>query len=84
MRDLLSREHAAAFSPEAVEVLVNAFDDAWAVVGRGAGMDEASREAKRLQLARLVVVLAKPGDLDRERLRDSAVLHFKGGGAPLA
>ena len=75
MRTFFSREHPA-FSSEAIGVLVCAFNDAWAVVRRGAGITKANREAKRLKLARLVVVLAKPGVLDREWLRDSALRHF--------
>jgi hypothetical protein len=35
MRAFLSREHPAAFSPGAIDVLADAFDDAWAVIGRG-------------------------------------------------
>jgi hypothetical protein len=83
MRAFFSCEHPA-FSPEAVEILVNAFDDAWGVIRRDVSINKANREASRLKLARLVVVLAKPGDLDREWLRDSAILHFRARGAPLA
>jgi hypothetical protein len=70
MRDFLK---GYAFEPEAVEVLVQAFDAAWAIVQSGEGVTGENREAMRTALAKRIVELAQTGPIDREVLRDGAL-----------
>jgi len=70
-------KHPEAFDPEAVTILVEALDSAWAAIqASGAqfnGRDEGARDA----LAKYIVDLALRGERERQRLIDGALLRFK-------
>lgn len=72
MRVFLKGEHPA-FDPEAVLFLVDAFNDAWAIVRESGGVSDDNAEAARLALAKRIVELAEHGQYDRHSLRDTAV-----------
>jgi hypothetical protein len=68
-------EQDHAFTPETVEVLVGAFDDAWKVVEASEGIDR-HRDAWRLILAKQIMLVAAEGETDRERLSALALERF--------
>ena len=68
-----SRRSTWHFTPVAVKLLVSAFDDAWAVVSVSDATNDENREAKRIELARIVVEIAERGELDRGRLSRAAL-----------
>jgi hypothetical protein len=72
MRVFLKSDHPA-FDPEAVLFLVDAFNDAWAIVRESGGVTDDNAEAARLALAKRIVELAEHGQYDRQSLRDTAV-----------
>ena len=74
MRAILG-EQTHAFTPETVEVLVGAFDDAWKVVEATEGMD-GDREAWRLILAKQIMIVAEEGESDRVKLSAEALQRF--------
>jgi hypothetical protein len=66
------------FDPQAVTVLVAAFDAAWASV-RSSGApfsEERYREAAREILAKAIIRAAKAGERDVRRLTDGALLEL--------
>jgi hypothetical protein len=71
---LKSQSHT--FSPEMVQVLVEALDDAWQrVQASGAAFDD--HGTARQALAKCIVEMAQEGERDRERLVQGALLRFK-------
>jgi hypothetical protein len=62
-----------SFEPEAVEVLVRAFDAAWAIAQTHEVMADENREALCLRLAKRIVELAQAGPIDWQILRDGAL-----------
>jgi hypothetical protein len=75
MRDYV-RQNGGAFTPEAVELLVAAFDEAWEVVRASNGVTPNNERGMRDELGRLMIALFIQGQQDRERLRDAALSHF--------
>jgi hypothetical protein len=64
--------------PDAICILIAAFDDAWQRLrGSGARL-ESEREYKRARdiLAKYIMDQARIGERDRSRLRDGALLHY--------
>ncbi len=61
---------SAAFSPETLKVIGKAFDDAWASISDHYRGDE---EDARLRLAHSVLVVAREGSNDPERLKNDAL-----------
>jgi hypothetical protein len=67
-----------AFDPEAVTVLVAAFDGAWKLL-QGSGVvfaSEASAENARLTIAKRIIEMARQGEHEQRRLRNDALTHF--------
>ena len=62
----------AAYSPAALQLLGEAFDDAWAVVAPNY-TSKLAVEAARLKLANIVLTLAAEGVRDPLQLKDRAV-----------
>jgi len=75
MRNYLSRQRRA-FSPETVQLLVAAFDRAWATVQRFDGINDQNREAMRLELARRILELWDAADRTPETIADAALASF--------
>jgi hypothetical protein len=67
----------AAYPPEKLQVIFQAFDDAWAEVGPNMGTEADAIESARLSLATIVLSLAKVGRIEREELRGAAVAAFR-------
>jgi hypothetical protein len=67
----------AAYPPDVLKVLYEAFDDAWAEVGPGIGPDATAVESARLSLASIVLSLAAAGPVERQGLTLSAVSAFR-------
>jgi hypothetical protein len=63
---------------ETVNILVGAFDDAWArLLASGVPIgDEANATVARERLAKSIIEAAKAGERDQRRLREDALLHF--------
>lgn len=67
----------AAYPPDALRVIYEAFDDAWGEVGPSMGTEPSEVEKARLSLATIVLSLAKTGAIEREKLRIAAVNAFR-------
>jgi hypothetical protein len=63
----------AAFRPDDLQLMSDAFDDAWKTYRASDGVNEGNREDKRAVLARRVVDLACAGRFDKFSLRDAAL-----------
>jgi hypothetical protein len=75
----LIREHArvGAFGPEAIPILVAAFDAAWARLEKsGAKLGEHRTQIARETLAKSIIKLAETGERDPRRLCDQALLDY--------
>jgi hypothetical protein len=70
------KEHPGAFDPDAIRILVAAFDKAWeSVQVSGAIFDtDAKSELARSTLAKHIIEAAKQGERDQGRLRDGALV----------
>ena len=64
------------FAPDAVRILIAAFDGAWQCIGRGAKLSGEQAELTRELLAKYIIEQARQGELDQRRLRDGALLHL--------
>jgi hypothetical protein len=66
------------FEPEAVKILTDAFDDAWADVqaSKAPWATEEYALAARTIIANHIVAAAKAGNLNRASLVDSALIHL--------
>ena len=64
------------FAPDAVRILIAAFDGAWQSIGRGAKLSAEQSELTRGVLAKYIIEQARQGELDQRRLRDGALLHL--------
>ena len=66
------------FDPEAIAVLVAAFDGAWKLLqGSGAVFaSDAGAEDVRLTIARRIIEMARHGEHSQRRLRNDALTHF--------
>jgi len=67
-----------AFDPEAVTVLVAAFDDAWKLLQASGAVfaSDACAEDTRLTIAKRIIEMARQGESQRRRLRNDALTHF--------
>jgi hypothetical protein len=86
LRDFLKRA-SPAFTPEALHIVLQAFDDAWAVVERYDGITDSNRQALRLELAKRIVELSDMAEGDGEKLTTEALASLdlkkiNGGAAP--
>lgn len=74
----LKEDGGAAFDPEAVRILVAAFDDAWRSV-QDSGItftSDLQADATREILALCIIDMARRGERDVHRLREYALLHL--------
>ena len=67
----------AAFPPDVLRVIYDAFDDAWAEVAPNVSARASAVDAARLSLATIVLSLAKTGPIDRVALKTAAVIAFR-------
>jgi hypothetical protein len=67
----------AAFPPETLNVIFQAFDDAWGELGPALGAEPGAVEAAKLSLATIVLSIANAGPIERASLRDAAVSAFR-------
>lgn len=67
----------AAFPPDVLKALGEAFEDAWAEIAPGVSTDPNVVDAARLSLAEIVLVIAKAGPIDRDRIKAGAVDAFR-------
>ena len=72
----------AAFGPEGLKVLFEAFDDAWKSIEGNFGGDAAAVEAARSRLANTVLAIARDGVSDPVAIKNAALqaiaLDYKG------
>jgi hypothetical protein len=68
---------AASFGPDALKVLFQAYDEAWAIVAPRYGNDASAIEAARLRLANTMLALMREDTRDVAWLRDESLRHFQ-------
>jgi hypothetical protein len=68
----LNEQPGASFSPETLQVLAGALDDAWLWVDAGAYL-KGSADTARTVLAKHIVAMATQGEGNRQRLTDGAL-----------
>lgn len=68
----------ASFGPDALRVLFQAFDEAWAILAPGYGNDQPAISAARLRLANIMLGLMRDDTRDVAWLRDEALQHYRG------
>jgi hypothetical protein len=74
---LRDQVEAGVFDPDAVDILVAAFDGAWqSINASGANLFDKQSELTRALLAKYIIEQARQGELDQCRLRDGALLHL--------
>ena len=73
-RQLIS---GAAFAPDELNVIYQAFDAAWAEVASDVSIRASAVESARLSLATIVLSLAKAGHVERDSLRAAAVDAYR-------
>jgi hypothetical protein len=56
--------------------VLQAFDEAWAIVERYDGVNDANRDAIRIALAKRIVELSGSNSGDPQSLRDTAIASF--------
>ena len=65
------------FDPDAVRILIAAFDSAWqSIKASGVKPSDKQVELMRATLAKYIIEQARQGELDQCRLRDGALLHL--------
>jgi hypothetical protein len=67
----------AAYGPDELKAICQAFDEAWARLAPRCGDDQAAIKAGRMKLANIVLSLARAGSVDAAGLRDTALEHYK-------
>jgi hypothetical protein len=67
----------AAFPPDALKVIFEAFDDAWDEVAPDVSVRASAIEAARLSLATIVLSIAAAGAIERVGLKTAAVNAFR-------
>jgi hypothetical protein len=75
MRDFIKRFAGGVFFPEDVEILVAAFDDAWARLQASLAPAEDAYDAREI-LAKHIIMSAQRGKRNRRQLADNALLHL--------
>ena len=65
----------AAYPPDVLAVVFEAFDQAWHKIESGF-VSEGAREAARMRLAGIILMLARDAINDLEELRDAALRVF--------
>jgi hypothetical protein len=67
----------ASFGPDALKVLFQAYDEAWASLAPRCGNDQSAIAAARLRLANIVLGLMREDMRDAAGLRDAALRHYE-------
>jgi hypothetical protein len=67
----------AAYPPDKLKVIFQAFDDAWAEVAADVSRRPSAIEAARLSLATIVLSLAAAGPIERSHLKTAAVDAYR-------
>jgi hypothetical protein len=67
----------AAFGPERLKVIGQAFDDAWEAIAGNFANDAQTVETARLKLATIMLELAKNADLGGEQLKLAAIRRLR-------
>jgi hypothetical protein len=76
MQGFIKRFADGVFFPEEIEILVAAFDDAWAKLQASrAPFAENAYDAREI-LAKHIIMSAQRGERNRRRLTDDALLHL--------
>jgi len=73
-RQLIS---GAGFPPDALTVILDAFEDAWAELASSVTGDPTVVEVARLSLAEIVLGIARAGPIDHDRIKTAAVHAFR-------
>jgi hypothetical protein len=74
-RQLIS---GAAFPPDVIKVLIDAFEDAWTEIASDVSGDPNVVDAARVSLAGIVLDIANAGPpIDRDRIKTAAVEAFR-------
>jgi hypothetical protein len=78
MRGFIRQYANGVFEPEAVRILTDAFDDAWAKVqaSNAPFADDDYALAGRTIIAKHIISAARAGQLDRRRLAEGALLYL--------
>jgi len=63
----------AAFGPEALKIVFEAYDEAWKCIEGNFGDDPATAEAARSRLANIVLTVARDGASDVASLKTAAL-----------
>jgi hypothetical protein len=69
--------NGAAFTPDMLRVIFQAFDDAWAEIGADVSIRAGALETARLSLATIVLTLATRDPIERRGLKTAAVHAFQ-------
>jgi hypothetical protein len=67
----------AAFTPDLLGVIFQAYDDAWDEVGAEVSARPSSVETARVSLATIMLSLAAAGPIERDGLKTAAVGAFR-------
>jgi hypothetical protein len=67
----------AAFTPDTLKVIYEAFDAAWAEVGPDVSRRAQAIEAARQSLAAITLSIAAAGPVDRDAIKAAAVQAFR-------
>jgi hypothetical protein len=67
----------ASVGPDALKVLFQAYDEAWALLAPRCGNDQSVIETARLRLANIVLGLMREDTRDVTWLRDAALQHYE-------
>jgi hypothetical protein len=71
------RNSPGVFSPETVDVMASALDEAWEVFKTGGAQIDGQAEVVRTALAQHIVDMVKQGERDRQRLIEGALLRLR-------
>ena len=66
----------AAFGPDQLKVVFQAFDEAWARIAGNFGEDGTSAETARTRLANIVLAIAREGGNDAAAIKNAALQAF--------
>jgi len=77
VRNFLQDVEPGVFDPDAVSILLAAFDAAWqSIKTSGARLSDKQTELVRATLAKYIIEQARRGELDERRLSEGALLHL--------
>jgi hypothetical protein len=79
MQKMVEEIAPGVFQPDAIVVLIAAFDDAWHNIERSGVTFKTDGEKARMRetIARRIILLARNGERNARRLCDDALLHLR-------